>query len=122
MADVADICGDEVARGLCEHLPGIVFYVPKKMRDAGPITRLPEHIAAALVREFGGDTVYIPSQRPTYQETFKAIEALVDRGLTVQEIALRLGYTEAWIRKCRRKAGAPKIPDKVDPRQMKLFE
>jgi hypothetical protein len=37
MADVAEICGDAVARELCEKLPGILFYVPKRIRDKGQI-------------------------------------------------------------------------------------
>ncbi|MGR3760910.1 hypothetical protein ACUXV3_12385 [Roseobacteraceae bacterium NS-SX3] len=121
MADVAAICGDHVARALCQRLAGIVLYVPKKARDRGPVAELPPEVAESLIASFGGDTIYIPSQRPSYMETFKAIEALVDKGLTVQQIALRLGYTEAWIRRCRSKAGAPSIPDKPDPRQLPLF-
>lgn len=122
MADVAEICGDDVARELCEKLPGILFYVPKKIRDKGPIGRLDDGIADALVAHFGGDTIYIPSKRKTFHETFEAVEALVDKGLTTQEIALKLGVTQTYVFRVRRKAGAPRIANKPDPRQIPLFE
>ncbi|WP_152610756.1 hypothetical protein [Ruegeria sp. ANG-R] len=121
MADVADICGEDVALQLCERLPGIVVNVPKVVIETGYITKLDVDIAERLVAGFGGDRVYVPSQRPTFRETFAAIECLVDKGLTVPQIALRLGYTESWVRRCRKKAGAPQIPNKPDPRQLPLF-
>jgi hypothetical protein len=122
MADVAEICGDAVARELCEKLPGILFYVPKRIRDKGQIGLLSDAIANTLVSNFGGDTLYIPSKRKTFYETFEAVEALVDKGLTTQQIALKLGVTQAYIFQVRRKAGAPKIANKPDPRQLPLFE
>ena len=122
MADVAEICGDNVARELCEKLPGIKLYVPQKLTKQNPINRLDRGTAEKLMKEFGGDGLNIPSKRKTFHETFEAVEALVDKGLTTQEIALKLGITQSYVFKVRRNAGAPKITNKPDPRQMPLFE
>lgn len=122
MADVADICGEEVAAELCAKLPGILLYVPKKYRDKGKIAYLNPRLAESLVAHFGGDTIYIPSKRKTYQDTFQEIEALVDKGLTTAEIALKLGVTQGYVFKVRKKAGAPLIANKPDPRQISFFD
>lgn len=124
MADVAETCGEDVAEELVAKLPGIVFYVPKRIREDkdGLINRLDPALAERLVATFGGGKLYVGKGRPTYQDTFEAIEELVDEGLTVPRIALKLGVTEAWIYRCRRKAGAPRIADKSDPRQSSLFD
>ncbi len=122
MADVAEICGENVAQELCDKLPGILLYVPKSPREQGPICKLDGAIAERLITQFGGDKIYIPSKRKTFMDTFEIIEELVDEGLTTQEIALKLGVTQTYVFKVRRKAGAPKISSKPDPRQLPLFE
>ena len=121
MTDVARLCGDDVAWELCDKLPGISFYVPKKVRDRGPLGRLDDGPADLLVRHFGGATIYIPSRRKTYHDTFAAIEALVDKGWSTREIAVHLGITQSYVFRVRRKAGAQKIASKPDPRQLLLF-
>lgn len=122
LADVADICGETVAAELAETLPGIVLYVPKRPREGSPLNRLSDGTRANLVEAFGGDEIYIPSKRPTSAETFSAIEQLIEKGLTVQAVALKLGITEQWVMRCRKQAGAVKIRHRPDPRQMNMFE
>ncbi len=122
IADVAAICGDDVARELCEALPGILLYVPKNPRDTGPVGRLSDATAATLITHFGGDTIYIPSKRKTFHDTFEAVEALVEKGLTTREIALKLGVTQTYVFRVRKKAGAVRIANKPDPRQLPLFD
>ncbi len=122
MADVAEICGDDVAQELCDKLPGIKLYVPQKINRKTPLNHIDIQIANRLMAQFGGDALNIPSNRKTFHETFDAVEALVEKGLTTQEIALRLGITQSYVFKVRRNAGAPKIASKVDPRQLPLFD
>lgn len=122
MADVADICGEDVARELCEKLPGIQLYVPKSPKEESRVNRLEKAAAERLIMHFGGDTLRVPSSRRSSRETFEAVEALIDKGLTTQEIALRLGITQAYVFKVRRQAGAPRIAHRPDPRQLPLFE
>ena len=112
MAEVAEVCGDDVARELCEKLPGTSFYIPKKFRHRGSLRSLDKDTARVLVRHFGGDYIYIPSQRKNSHDTFKAIETLVDQGLTTSQIATKLGISQSYIFRLRRKAGAPKIAKK----------
>lgn len=122
MADVAEMCGEDVARELCSKLPGIQLYVPSSLTQKTPLNRIEKDIAEQLIAQFCGDTLSVPSQRNSSSDTFAAVEALVDKGLTTQEIALKLGITQAYVFQVRRKAGAPRIANKVDPRQLPLFE
>lgn len=121
MADVADICGEDVAAMLVERLPGVYLYIPKKFKETGPINELPLSIAERLIKTLGGDEVYIPQKRITLEERIEAIERLLDKGLTVKEVALKIGLTETRIRQIRAKAGVPKMKDRPDPRQLDLF-
>ena len=118
MADVAAICGDDVAEELSRVLPGITLYVPKSESETSPLMRINVSIAERLRTSFGGDTIYVSSLRPSSEERFEAIQAFIDKGYTVQEAALKVGISERWARKCRELAGSPKITKAPDPRQL----
>lgn len=122
MADVAEICGDEVARELCEKLPGIWLYIPKKWTANTALHHIDRQMAERLMAAFGGGKIETPGKRRSADDTFRAVEELVDRGLTTQQIALQLDITQAYVFQLRRRAGAPKIASKPDPRQRPLFE
>lgn len=122
LQDVEAECGPAVVQELRDRVPGIMLYIPHKYREQRALSRLTKATRNALMEHFPAETLYIPSNRPTYQETFERIEPLIEKGLTVQQVALKLRMTEAWVRRCRAKAGAPKIYDKVDPRQGRLFD
>lgn len=121
MAAVAEICGEEVAQELYDHLPGIALYVSRAPRADSLMLRLPEHIAEQLVRQMAGDTIYVSAKRTESAVTFAEIEALIDKGMTVPEVALHMGLTSGWIRECRRNHGAPRLQDKVHPNQLNFF-
>jgi len=121
MADVAEIAGEAVARELCDKLPGIVVYVPQTIPEKHALRAMDPDRAADLVRHFAGGSLYVPSPRKTYKDTFEQVEVLRADGLTVQQIALRLGITEQQVYAVRRKAGAPRITKEPDPRQLPLF-
>ena len=91
MAEVARLCGDDVARELCEKLPGIRLYVPHDFTEHNPVQLLNRSIARRLMAKFGGGPITIPKLRRSWQETYREIEALLDEGLTTQQIALKLG-------------------------------
>lgn len=124
MASVAEQCGDDVAEALCQHLPGILLYVPQVFKGRKPLDKLKVDIVDKLVDQFGGDTIYVPSgkKRKTLEETFEEIEALLDKNLTTQDIALRLGITQVYVFKVRKKMKAPKIAVRVDARQTTMFD
>lgn len=125
MGAVAEKCGVNVAEALMEELPGTRFYVPKKFTENGPLAPLGKELAEAFIAEYAGDIVYIPSKleaRPTAQQRFGEIEALVDAGLTTSQIAAKLGISQARVFQIRREVGAPKISKKPDPRQLAFFE
>ena len=122
MADVARTCGDDVARELCDKLPGIDLYVPSKLTGKDHLlNRIDRAIAERLMAGLGGGEVRIPAKRRSWRETFELVEALVDQGLTTQQIALQLGITQSYVFRVRHKAGAIKISRKPDPRQQSIF-
>ncbi|MCV6583982.1 MAG: helix-turn-helix domain-containing protein [Marinibacterium sp.] len=125
MGTVADRCGDACAHALQRTLPGTRFYVPQKYTDKGPLAGLDRQYADALIAEFGGDIIYVPSLLSTRvrpEDRFEEVEALVDQGLTTSEIAARLGISQTYVFRIRKAAGAPKIANKVHPDQLPLFD
>ena len=122
MAEVARLCGDDVARELCEKLPGIRLYVPHDFTEHNPVRLLNRSTARRLMAKFGGGPITIPKLRRSWQETYREVEALLDEGLTTQQIALKLGITQHYVFQVRRKAGAVKIANRPDSRQLSLFD
>lgn len=125
MGTIAERCGAAVAHALMDALPGTRFYVPQKYTEGGPLAALTRDQAEALIAEFGGDIIYIPSRlttRPRPEDRFDEVEALIDEGLTTSEIAAKLGISQTYVFRIRKAAGAPKIANKPDPRQLPLFD
>ncbi len=125
MGQIAEKCGEQVAEALMNELPGTRFYVPQKLTKNGPLARINEECALALIAEYAGETLYIPSKfsmRPSLQERFDEIEALIDAGLTTSQIAAKLGISQTYVFQIRKNMGAPKISKKPDPRQLPLFK
>lgn len=125
MGSIAEKCGDEVAKALMSELPGSRFYVPKKYTKTGPLSPLDKKIAEALIEEFAGDIIYIPSSlnlRTKPKDRFEDVEALIDQGLTTLQVAAKLGISQTYVFQIRRAAGATKISQKPDLRQLPLFE
>jgi len=125
MGDIAGKCGDRVAKALMRTLPGTRFYVPKKYTEKGPLAELEKDDAEALIAEFAGEIIYVPSLLATRikpADRFAEVEELVDEGLTTSEIAARLGISQTYVFQIRKAAGAPKIANKVHPDQLPLFD
>ncbi len=125
MGDIAEKCGGHVAKALMRTLPGTRFYVPKKYTEKGPLADLEKEDAEALIAEFAGEIIYVPSllaTRTKPEDRFEEVEKLVDEGLTTSEIAARLGITQRHVHNIRNAAGAPKIANKVHPDQLPLFD
>lgn len=125
MGDIAKKCGDQVAKALMRQLPGTRFYVPKRYTEKGPLADLEKEDAEALIAEFAGQIIYVPSLLATRikpEDRFDEVEQLVDEGLTTSEIAARLGISQTYVFQIRKAAGAPKIANKVHPDQLPLFD
>lgn len=122
METIADIYGDEIAQEILDRFPGLRFYVPKKVSTNSSLANLSKEAADALINQFGGGHIYVQSKRRSFEDTYRQIEDLVDKGMSTRDIALKLGITQAYVFQVRSKAGAPKISSKRDPRQLPLFD
>ncbi len=122
MADVAELCGEDVAIELHRKLPGVILYVPAKIRDGNPIKRLSQTTQQNLQSYFSGNTIVISSSRRTAKETLSIIESLLDQGHSSARIALKLGITQNYIFKLRKKASLPRIASRPVPKQLTLFK
>ena len=120
MEEVVEICGRAVADELVEVLGGLNLYIPKVVNDGSPLEKLGEASAACLVAAFGGSTIYVSHPRPAPIDPAE-IEAMIAKGHTIQQIALRLETTERQILRIRAAGGQPKIGSRPDPRQLRLF-
>ena len=118
MADVADICGIEIAQALVEQLPGIEIKVPKVWSKNSVLARLERAIADVLIDTFPGDIFYVPTGKGSSETRIKA-RTLRLEGKSNTEIALQLGITERHVRGLLN-SELP-APRKVDPRQIDMF-
>ena len=116
MADVEELCGREVADQVSETLSGIYLYVPTKPKDESPWDKLDEEVAATLCREFGGSLIYVSKARTPPPDPVEA-KRLLAEGLSVIDVALKMGASDRWVRKVRDRS----IPAPSDPRQLPLF-
>lgn len=121
MKDVAETCGDDVARALLAALPGIYLYVPRAMTEEGLITRLDPAIADRLISAFGGDRIYVSDPRKFKGSKRAAVKAMREAGLTVQQIALELTITERRVYQILDALGRPARGKAKDPNQRDLF-
>jgi len=118
MADVADICGTDIAQALVNSLPGIEVKIPKTWSQHNVLARLERAIADVLIENFPGDVFYIPTGKGS-TETRQQARTLRLEGKTNTEIALQLGITERHVRGLLN-SELP-APRKVDSRQIDMF-
>ena len=116
MADVAERCGRDVADQVSEVLHGLNLYVPVEPKEGTPLDKLDEEVAAALRLEFGGSYIYVSRPR-TPEVDAGEVNRLLAEGLTVQDVALKLGISERHV--FRLKDG--RIARAPDPRQLQFF-
>ena len=125
MADVAEICGADVAEAVLETLPGLNVYIPLKRQENGLIAKLDEAIAERLIQHFGGDRIYVSDPSKPVASKRAQVKDMAEAGLTVQEIALELGITERRVYQLRQLIGLEGVAPKQkrnDPRQIDLFD
>ncbi len=92
LGDIARIAGRETALDVAERFGGRDAYV--RQGDGAPISDgLAADVKRVLGREFGGTSHYIPRARR------HVAQRLFARGMTVREVATRLGVTRAAARK-----------------------
>lgn len=120
LADIADICGEDVAIELVTKLPGIEVKIPAKFSETNPLAKIDRKIADILIEQFPGDKFYIPMKSA---DTDKAadIRQLHSDGKLPLEIALETGVTERYVRQVLAKAGLKKNAI-VDERQIDIEE
>ncbi len=112
MGQVAELCGADVARSLMEKLSGAEFYVPKKYRDNGPLSELSRPHALALIAEFKGEIIYVPSAMDRSADKYRRfleIEALVQQGVASAKIANQLSMSQRYMFRLRKEFGATPI-------------
>lgn len=121
MQQVVEMCGKDVADQLHEILSGLNLYIPKALRDDHPLDKLEPDAAEAIITAFGGSRIYVSSPQAE-QVDLGEIEAMIEKGHSVQQIALKLGITERHVMRLRKNAGMTKVLSREDPRQLPLFD
>lgn len=116
MADIAAICGDEIAQALMERLPGIEIKIPAAYSPSNPLAKLERAHADILIKELAGNKIYIPTKQGRVDTRAQA-HKLADDGLTTMDIALALHVSERHIRTL---LSTKALPRKVDDRQLDL--
>jgi len=117
MADVAEYCGADIARALCEKLPGIEIKIPSVWTETSMLAALPRKVADAIIASFSAERLYIPTDKHSPNTRGKA-RALHKDGLTNPEIALQLGVSERHVRSLLNSEQGNR---RADPNQIEMF-
>lgn len=122
LAAVAEYCGEECALAMAEAFAGTQVYVPRTLQPTS-LPGLDRRHAEALVAQFGGDTLTMPSRRSAHRDTAEEVKCLHDAGLTVKEIAMKLGYSQSWVTRMLKRTGSNsgRIAHR-DDRQITIFD
>ncbi len=95
--NLQDIIGEDMARVLCQSMGGVTFYVPKKATPGHDLVRL---IGKAGLRSlsavYGGEVIVVPNYRRGKPRKGEIIK-LLERGVSMRDIALRLDVTERYV-------------------------
>lgn len=118
MADIAAICGDDIALELMTKLPGVEVKVPLHWSADNPLSRLSREAADVIIRDLAGNKFYIPT-RTDRVDNKAAVLRLYREGKTALDIALELRISERYVRMIMSGKCLPK-QRKVDERQIDL--
>ena len=120
LADIAAICGEDVADELLAKLPGIEIKVPLHWREDHPLALIDRDKADCIIRHLSGNKFYIPTRTDRTDNRAEALK-LHATGLSTIEIALKLHVSERYIRMILSDKRIP-IRRKCDDRQIDLEE
>jgi len=116
--ELLSILGDDGFFRLTEAYAGVRLYVPANIDRSELPAVIGTDFAARLARAYPGSHIRVPLARE-----FRA-RRYVAGGLTIREIALKLGLTETGVNKLierMRNAQPLTRPSRKDPRQLDLF-
>ena len=123
MAEVEEACGTEVADALAEVLGGIHVYVPREPCDDSPLAKLEDAHVEALIASFAQSMIYVSRRRARPEPTDpRKVVALLDEGLTVKQVAVKLQITDVHVYRIVRKARAALPSARALPGQLSLFD
>lgn len=116
LVEIAQYCGEEVARGLLMHFGGGHLFVPSKLPDGHQLACVLGYSSAnKLVEMYGGETFQVPRAATALREfRNQAIRELYAGGHTQFQLARLYGLTERHI-------NTIVSPRRVGPRQDDLF-
>jgi len=119
MADVAALCGDEVAAALAATVPGLYLWVCREPRQGSALARLEPWVIEALVCSMPSQHIYVSRPRIAAGDIAREAARLRGEGESIQAIALALGVSERRVYRCLK--GGPTRGRKLDGRQGDLF-
>ena len=95
--NLQDVIGEDMARVLCQTRGGVTIYVPKTARQEHELTR---YIGMTGLRSlsavYGGEVIVVPNYRRGKPRKAEIIR-LLERGLSMRDIALQLDVTERYV-------------------------
>ncbi|EFO32475.1 hypothetical protein TRICHSKD4_2274 [Roseibium sp. TrichSKD4] len=120
MADIAAICGDDVALELLEKLPGVEVKIPTQWTEDNPLSRLSRETAETLIATFPGDKFYIPTKKG--RASIATAKRMKKEGFKNCDIAFELHVSERYVRDLVRegRGGRRARARVVDDRQIDL--
>lgn len=106
LAELAEMCGVDVAHALVERFPGMRLYVPEEVGEDHPLAAaLGIEAARRLAREYGREHIEIPRAAGAAREARNRAIRAESRNATQGELARRYGLTERQIRTILRSSG-----------------
>lgn len=124
IADIAEVCGMEVAEALVQHFGGVRIWVPRTWHATVRINAIGEEHAKALCAFIGGDELTVPKSLMSPEARHELIKSLDADGIHQRDIAMRLGCTERTVRRELWRKGPRQLKSRtrrlIDQRQIDL--
>lgn len=102
LAEIAALCGQQVAACLLAEFGGQRIYIPKKPAANSPLScAVGAGFAQKIAAHYGGDYIEVPSANPARARARRLARAVAESDASANDLAREFQVTRRWVSKLR---------------------